>query len=110
MTEDAQTRVVRDWFAFMVPFYIEHLRKSGKDPIQEARRMNADSAFMERILMCEDMLFGGKDRKRSKEAYAEVIAVLSFMPGGVKTWGLHFEAARGPFYCQRLPDPAEATP
>lgn len=99
---DAHERMLRDWFAFMVPFYIEDFRRSGACPSAECRRLNADPDFMERILMCEPMLFGQKDVKRSKDAYAHLIAVLSFMPGGIKTWGLHFEAARGPWYVTRL--------
>lgn len=101
---DHTEKMLRDWFAFMVPFYIEDVRRSGKDPFEEARRLNDDPAFMERLMLCEDMMFGGKDRRRSKDAYAEVIALLSFAPGGVKTWGLHFEAARGPFFVERVGD------
>lgn len=105
MSLDHHEQMLRDWFTFMVPFYIEDFRKTGLSFQEEAQRLNADPDFMERILMCEPMLFGLPDTRRSKDAYAHLIAVLSFAPGGIKTWGLHFEAARGSWYCARVQEP-----
>lgn len=96
---------LRQYFAFMVPHCILDLQRRGVTSAQEeARRLYAEPGFMDRLTYCEDMLHApfGQDRRNSKLAYAEVIAAMSLMPGGVEAWGLHFDAARGPFYVKCL--------
>ena len=41
---------------------------------------------------CADMLFGGKQAGREMALLCDMAAVMAFVPGGVKLFGLHFEA------------------
>lgn len=102
---DERAEQLRNYFALMVPVCILDLQCRGVTSAQEeARRLYALPGFMDRLTYCESMLHGpfDQDQNNSKLAYAEVMAALSLMPGGVEMWGLHFDAARGPFYCRRV--------
>jgi hypothetical protein len=103
---DQRAEQLRKYFALMVPHCIADLHRRGvTDAQEEARRLYAQPGFMDRLTYCESMLHGrfDEDRNNSKLAYAEVIAAMSLMPGGVEVWGLRFDAARGPFWYALIP-------
>lgn len=102
---------LQTYFALMVPHCILDLQKRGITDAQAAAKdLYAQPGFMDRLTYCEDMLTGpfDQDRRQSKLAYAEVIAAASLTPGGVEAWGLHFDAARGPFYSRCVSEPSSA--
>lgn len=102
---DQRAEQLRQYFAFMVPHCIADLQQHGVvDAQAEAQRLYAEPGFMDRLTYCESILHGpfDQDRNNSKLAYAEVIAAMSLMPGGVEAWGLRFDAAKGPFWVERV--------
>ncbi|OLV20135.1 hypothetical protein [Deinococcus marmoris] len=108
---DKRAQELQIYFALMVPQCILDFQRRGiTDAQAAAKELYAQEGFQDRLTYCEDMLHGpfDQDRRQSKLAYAQVIAAASLTPGGVEAWGLHFEAARGPFYSSRTPE-ASAT-
>lgn len=70
---------------------IIHLREAG----EEARAMLRDRIVSGNLLQmhADDMLYGGKGAAESHAAYAALLALLSFAPGGVRFAGMSFCAA-----------------
>jgi hypothetical protein len=76
-----------------VPLWIEELKNK---PWDELQAMAADAADV--VASKGDMLmFRGKKGESAAafNALAKGIAILAFCPGGVTTFGLHFEAKHG---------------
>lgn len=77
-----------------VPLYMMELeRAGGPTPEQFAALSNFSQMLGERG---DTLLFGGKsgDAGALATELAHVVAVLSFVPGGIRIFGMHFEARK----------------
>lgn len=74
-----------------VPLWIEELKNKPWAELQEQAKAAADVVASKGDLL----MFRGKKKGESALAFnalAKGIAILSFAPGGVTTFGMHFEA------------------
>ena len=80
--------------AATVPLYMWEIeRAGGPTPEQYASLSDFSQMLGERG---DTLLFGGKPGEAGSLAneLAHVIAVLSFVPGGIRIFGMHFEAKK----------------
>ena len=102
------TMQLRDFLSMTVPIRIVEIRQSGCDPLAEIAAFRSNPREMERLLLCEGTLFGAsaaQPDRHSTGALIHVLSLLAFMPGGVKAFGLHFDAAQSWFYCRLIDEP-----
>jgi hypothetical protein len=74
-----------------VPMWIEQMRSWPPERVQARAKELAPVIAS----TADNVLFRGKKRGQTAEAFnrlAEGVACLAFAPGGVKIFGLHFEA------------------
>ena len=90
-TEDTTQELIRATLELSVPLWIEHLKREPWKSIDERR----DTLVSMIAAHGDDILYRSRkkgDTANAFNALAETVAILSFAPGGVTAFGLHFEA------------------
>lgn len=91
---DVTEVLLQSTLACAVPLWIERLKREPWSHVQERTRVCGDA-----IAETGDViLFKSKRKGKTAEAFnrlAEGVACLAFAPGGVRVFGLHFEAKHG---------------
>lgn len=91
MSEQFNHHPLKDFTALAVPLWIERCKSVPFDQLQ-AKVQNASDELGSKG---DELLFKSKKKGESARLfnlYAESVAVLSFVPGGVTIFGHHFEA------------------
>lgn len=104
---DANSELLKAHLAFIVPLRIIEIRQEGREWTEHMARVRT---YMPDILERGELLFhyekGTSNRLASK--VADAIAVLSFVPGGISLFGLHFESEV--YVEDQVPDEVTITP
>jgi hypothetical protein len=88
---DDITGLLRSHLELTVPIEMDNLRKKIVDEelIEEAR---ARLAELRKPEMAEAIMFRSEETKEALIILTECLAVMAYIPGGVRFLGIHFEA------------------
>lgn len=109
--QDERAERLRLALAALVPLRIDEVRRSGVDPMEAIRRLCGEAAILEaleagrplpisseemvRLIMAEGLVAGGGS-PGALPALVTALALLAFTPGGVRAFGLRFDASHYP--------------
>lgn len=92
ISESLKLELIQLTLASAVPIEVDHLRKSGGP---DNYQRDAAHAYIQKQSLSEAILFCslGKTGEEMR-VLCEIAAILAFCPGGVRLFGLHFEACK----------------
>jgi hypothetical protein len=94
MTEDLRSTTMASYLLTAVPLQMMALAaKGGPDDADRAAMAGYSRMLAEHG---DDLLFGGKYGGGAAADLARAVALLSYLPGGIRLFGLYFSAVEGP--------------